>query len=60
MTDVLDVVGLAALIFAGFLLSPWIGFAVLGAGCLLLSYVITAKARKAAEGERARFERLRQ
>lgn len=40
-TNVLDVVGLAALIVAGFLLALWAGFAVAGVSCLLLSYKLT-------------------
>jgi len=60
MTDVLDVVGLAALTLAGFLIAIWVGFALLGLGCLTLSYTITTKARKAKEAELARLERLRQ
>lgn len=48
-TNVLDVVGLVALVVAGFLLALWLGFAVLGVGCLLVSYKVTRGAVKAAE-----------
>jgi len=43
MTDVLDVVGLLALIAAGFLLGLWLGFAVLGVACLLVSRGVTQR-----------------
>lgn len=45
LTSVLDVVGLVAVVVAGFLLAPWLGFAVFGGGCLLVSYKVT-RARK--------------
>jgi hypothetical protein len=43
MTDVLEVVGLVSLITAGFLITLWLGFLVLGAGCL---FVARAQVRK--------------
>ena len=58
MTDVLDVVGLIAIAVAGFLIALSVGFALLGAGCLAVSYGITRKKRKAAEAELARRARL--
>jgi len=52
MTNVLDVVGLLALIVAGFLLAVWLGFALIGSGCLLASWSVTR--RRASGGKTAR------
>lgn len=49
MTDVLDVVGLLALIVAGFMVALWLGFCVVGGGCLWVSWSVTRKTRVAAE-----------
>ena len=46
MTDTLDVCGLVSIVVAGFLASLIVGFALLGAGCLVLSWSITKKAKK--------------
>jgi hypothetical protein len=43
MTNTLDVIGLVALATAGFLVSLAVGFALVGGGCLLLSWSITRK-----------------
>lgn len=37
MNAVIEVAGLASLVVAGFLLAPWLGFAALGAGLLLIA-----------------------
>lgn len=59
MTDVLDVVGLVALTVAGFLLALWLGFMVVGGGCLWVSWSVTHKRRRAAEvAEQRRAARL--
>jgi hypothetical protein len=59
LTDVLDVVGLVALVVAGFLLSVWLGFAVFGVVCLWASWASTRRVRLKAEVEARRLERLR-
>ena len=54
ITDVLDVLGLIAVTLAAFLLAIWLGFAVLGSACLLASWSMTRRARRAAESAAAR------
>jgi len=49
MTDVLDVVGLVALVVMGFLIAPFVGAGMVGASCLGLSWSVTRRRRKAAE-----------
>lgn len=41
MSDVLEIVGLLALITMGFLLALWAGFGILGVACLAASWSIT-------------------
>jgi len=57
MSAVLDVVGLVALVVMGFLIAPWVGFGVFGAGCLWVSWSLTRRQRQAAEIEAARRAR---
>ena len=57
MSTVLDVVGLLALVVAGFLIAVWLGCAIIGVGCLWVSWSMTNKTRKAAELEAARRAR---
>lgn len=49
MDEALEIVGVVALVISGFLLAPWIGFGLVGVGCLLLSFVRTTRRRHAAE-----------
>ena len=45
MTDVLDIIGLAALTVAGFLLSPAVGLLALGCACLFVSWRLSRRGR---------------
>jgi hypothetical protein len=49
MSNVLDVVGLLALVIGGFLIAPWVGFGVFGSGCLWVSWAMTRRTRLEAE-----------
>ena len=57
VADVLDVVGLLALVVMGFLIALWVGFGVIGVGCLWVSWSMTRRQRQAAELEAARRAR---
>lgn len=54
MTAALEVVGLFALIVAGFLAWVPLGFVVLGASCLWVAWEQARRARRAAEAAEAR------
>lgn len=56
MTDVLEVVGLVALVVSGFLVALWLGFLAVGVGCLVVAGSMTRKKRLAAEAEVRRRE----
>jgi hypothetical protein len=59
MSNVLEVVGLLALVVAGFLVALWLGFAVLGGSCLWVAGVAAREKRLATEAaERRRVARL--
>jgi hypothetical protein len=46
MSDVLEIVGLLALITMGFLIALWLGFGILGVACLWASWSITRNRRQ--------------
>lgn len=45
MTDVLDILGLAAVTAAGFLFAPAVGLLVAGCACLFVSWRMTRRGR---------------
>ena len=49
MAKYLEVVGLVSLVVAGFLLALWLGFVVLGVGCLGVAANDAREKRRAAE-----------
>ena len=46
MTEVLDVVGLAALVTAACCVAVWLGLAVFGVGCLAVSWALTSRRQR--------------
>lgn len=44
VTTLLDVIGIVALVIAGFYLAVFVGFGVVGAGCLVLSWKLSRPA----------------
>ena len=57
MSDALEVVGLLAVVVAGFLVAVWLGFGVLGVACLWSSWSMARNRRQAAEAASVRRAR---
>ena len=54
MSNVLEVVGLLALVVAAVLVAVWLGFAVFGGSCLFVAWRRARAVREVAEVEQAR------
>jgi len=57
MSTVLDIAGLVSLVIMGFLIALWVGFGLIGVGCLWMSYSMTRRTRIKSELEQARRAR---